>query len=140
MNHPLVPGIATESLLATYYRVSPRETTSSSRLPSCRRRSVGVRKPGRPTFVSRLSAASPRATYTSRHESRGDADLGGRLGARGPATGRGRRIASHGKRKLWRDTQRAMSEENVEMVRRWVEAINRGDADELVELADQSID
>jgi len=33
-----------------------------------------------------------------------------------------------------------MSEENVEMVRRWVEAINRGDADELVELADQSID
>ncbi len=26
------------------------------------------------------------------------------------------------------------------MVRRWVDAINRGDADELVELADQSID
>ncbi|HEX2128876.1 MAG TPA: nuclear transport factor 2 family protein [Solirubrobacterales bacterium] len=33
-----------------------------------------------------------------------------------------------------------MSQENVEMVRRWVAAINRGDADELIALADSSID
>jgi ketosteroid isomerase-like protein len=33
-----------------------------------------------------------------------------------------------------------MSEENVEMVRRWVAAINRGDAEELVEIADPDVD
>jgi ketosteroid isomerase-like protein len=34
----------------------------------------------------------------------------------------------------------AMSEENVKTVRRWVEAINAGDADALVELADPEVD
>jgi ketosteroid isomerase-like protein len=45
----------------------------------------------------------------------------------------------HGKRQF-REILGAVSQENLELVTRWVGAINRADADELIELADPSVD
>jgi ketosteroid isomerase-like protein len=40
----------------------------------------------------------------------------------------------------WRDTRRAMSRENVEIVRRWIEAFNRGGLEEAIRFLDPEIE
>src|SRR5678816_2531981 len=60
--------------------------------------------------------------------------------ARPPRTGAVESAALHGKQRSTRDTEWAMSEENVEALKRGFEAVSRLDAEAMLEMADPGIE